>query len=81
MMQNHCSGCGTQNPQVEDGYTECCNEYVCDGRGGYRWAYGTMTAPDFRHVKIGELTACCGGGADAKAALKGAGFVALSREH
>jgi len=76
-MRNHCSGCGTQNPQAEDGYTECCNEYVCDGRGEYRWVLGTMEP----RQATGELTACCGGQADKIAAAKGPGLYALSRKH
>jgi len=32
-MTNHCENCGKENPTLNsDGYTECCNELVCDGR-------------------------------------------------
>jgi len=27
----HCECCGKENPQVDDGYTTCCNEGVCYG--------------------------------------------------
>lgn len=27
----HCESCGEVNPDIDDGYTCCCNELVCDG--------------------------------------------------
>jgi hypothetical protein len=79
----HCSGCGTQNPQVEDGYTECCNEWVCDGRQADRWVTGTMgtKADNWTRTETGELTACCAAMADRLAAERVAGESALCRKH
>lgn len=77
MMERHCSGCGSQNPQVEDGYTECCNEWVCDGQGADRWVTGTMEP----RKETGVLSACCAAMADRKAAQQGPGLFALCRKH
>lgn len=55
-MTAHCSGCGTANPDTEDGYTTCCNEPECGPYTGRRtWILG-------EHVggpKIDADTACC----------------------
>lgn len=83
----HCSGCATTDTEDlttgDQGYTACCNEYVCDGGQPVRWVVGTMGLADGRDVRTvtGELSACCGGMADRLAAAQGPGLVALSRKH
>ncbi len=37
----HCENCGQENPENFEGYTECCNELVCDGRGSDRFGIET----------------------------------------
>lgn len=31
--RNHCEFCGAVDPEVEDSYTVCCNEPLCEGEG------------------------------------------------
>ena len=51
---SHCSNCGGQNPELDDGYTTCCNEPMCDG-GRDRFGF-----PD------NYVTACCWAKAEEK---------------
>jgi hypothetical protein len=52
----HCENCGRLNPDVRrsphNGYTACCNELVCEGRGMYKW--GKQEDPSTHRY------ACCG---------------------
>lgn len=38
----HCPTCGIQNPQLEDGYTTCCNKAICHG-DDQKWTDGRDT--------------------------------------
>lgn len=39
--RDHCSSCGAEDFDTEDGYTDCCNKSVCYG-GSYEGSrYGT----------------------------------------
>jgi len=52
---NHCENCGKPNPTTNDGYTTCCNELVCCGRGKEK----------FVSDETGEFVfACCWAKAD-----------------
>src|SRR5260370_111134 len=33
----HCESCGRPNPEMNDGYTTCCNELVCTGSPTHRF--------------------------------------------
>lgn len=61
--EDHCSNCGRScDPfyDATDGYSDCCNDRVCDGRGSDRFG----TPSDF-------VTACCWAKADDKFAAEG----------
>lgn len=83
MTARHCSGCAQADPIDDgDGYTDCCNEWICDGTGADRWTVGTLTFDEAgREVRTvtGELLACCGGKADKLAAAQAPGRIALCR--
>ena len=59
-MTTHCENCGQVNPETDDGYTDCCNELVCDG--SERNKFGIPT--DY-------VVACCWAKADEKYKAQG----------
>lgn len=74
----HCSGCGDEyDPfQAYEGYTGCCNEWVCLGTKGMLgradlWACANpgQTWPNAKVVE--NVRACCGVAADLAAEAKG----------
>jgi len=60
MLKPHCSSCGSENYKVDDGYTDCCNEPVCDGLDHLRYGF-----PD------NFVRACCWPKAELQFALEG----------
>jgi hypothetical protein len=70
---NHCESCGTLNPNVDDGYTTCCNELVCRGTGRNstsRYGYSHYSQSRFG-TKTDNGKACCWAVADLKFELAG----------
>lgn len=51
----HCENCGRQNPERNDGYTDCCNELMCSGVN--------PNQPFFKGYRFGtpevNVRACC----------------------
>lgn len=46
----HCSSCGKENPETDEGYTLCCRKPVCDG-----WTELTFVS----RYETEEVEACC----------------------
>ena|SRR3989338_7684000 len=70
----HCADCGTIEPSVisygggsRDGFTECCNEKICDGTHNYLFGNDRVS-----------VRACCWAAAELKFKLQG---VNLSKHH